>query len=677
MLLNIFELNHIKSKMKRITQLWLVAFVILCGKLVAQKNQHLEMELTYSQLATAEVLLQIERIGEAQKVLSKIRPQSVDLEYRFLRSMADQSHLIVDTLQSIIQALAFHPESGKLAIAGSNKIIYLYNVNDWSLIASMEGHTGTITSLDFDMEGKWLVSGSRDKSVKLWDVSTGLMLKTNQIDFSQGIYQVKFTPNGDQIGVVSWELVPEYGVSGFFLLLDTDGLNKVFKQATDQHPAAGIEFHPSLPICIVSTWGELVYAYSMNDFSLMWKYDLSDPGEYNAFYAIDLNKDGSIVAVGSADHRVHLLESSTGKLLGVLENNKSFSRPIKTLDFHDDGVKLAVSGEDGIVRIWDIQRKELIEKYEGHTSTVNAIKWINEKNLISASLDTTIRFWDTNKAFVKTQDICGFGPWQIPVWQEKGWLVAPCSDEKLAVYDMATGDEIALLGKQKGLCGAITKAGKLATADFNGVVSIWSLETQKLIAHCHGHKARVDGVTWLKDGRLVSVGDKSLRVWGENGQQLDSILLNFTPFRVTSFGTFLAVSNNRQIVLYHTEGLKELKRIDVNSGSIQEMIFSPKGNFLCVFAGKNIEVFDSKDWTLWTTLVGHELFGYGLDVSDDEKYLLSGSYDQTMRLWDLKTGTNTLTYHGINKGVYGCKFVGRNRILASTGEGKIYRFYFE
>lgn len=659
-------------------QVYWVVFLLMFGFLLEGQTIHsLEKKLDFSYFSSAEALLQIERVSEARMILNQVSPASQGLEYRFLKSMADQSSIVLDSqISNVSQSIAVQNGGKLVAIGGADKSIYVCSTVDNSVVKVLSGHSGAITTLDFSPDGNFLISGSRDKTVRLWDIQSGLTLKINNADFSQGIYQVKFNPKGDKIGVVSWELKPGYGVNGFCILLNASDLGRISRQDLDMHPATSIVFHPNQPKCFIATWGEVVYGYTLPDWKLDWKYDLSDPSDYNAFNAIDLTGDGEILAIGSVDHCVHLLQAKDGKLLRTLRKNPALSRPLKTVDFHNDDKRLAVSGDDGIVTIWDIEQKAIVYKLVGHTGGVSGLKWINDSILVTVSQDTTIRSWNIHHSFVKEADVCGFGPWQLPVWQKKSWFVAPCSDEKLSIYDVLTGKQVFDLGKIKGLCGNITEDGMLATAGFNGQVSIFDLNSMQLVKHCTGHTSRVDGVAWLSDGTLVSVGDKTLRRWSKEGNLIDSLSFNFAPFRVVAKGSYIAVSTNQQIVVYESSGLVELARLDVKSGAIQEILFSPNGTYLSVFSGKNIHIFKTDTWHQVMILKGHEQAGYGMDFSSDEKYMLTGSYDQTLRFWDINTGQNTLTYHGINEGVYGCKFVGGHSIIASTGEGKVFTFRY-
>jgi WD40 repeat protein len=76
--------------------------------------------------------------------------------------------------------------------------------------------------LIFHQDGKTLISGSADKTLRLWDVENGSEIRNYNAEFKQGIYQVKFSEDGNMIAVVSWELSEgnKFPVVGFAKVLD-------------------------------------------------------------------------------------------------------------------------------------------------------------------------------------------------------------------------------------------------------------------------------------------------------------------------------------------------------------------------------------------------------------------------------------------------------------------------
>jgi len=102
---------------------------------------------------------------------------------------------------------------GKYIISGSkDKTIKQWNVETGENVRTLIGHSGTVTSLCISTDGKYLVSGSKDTSVKLWELSTGNNIYTF-IGHMMNITSVKFSPDGKYIvsgskdkSVIIWEV---------------------------------------------------------------------------------------------------------------------------------------------------------------------------------------------------------------------------------------------------------------------------------------------------------------------------------------------------------------------------------------------------------------------------------------------------------------------------------------
>jgi WD40 repeat protein len=129
------------------------------------------------------------------------------------------------------------------------------------------------------------------------------------------------------------------------------------------------------------------------------------------------------------------------------------------------------------------------------------------------------------------------------------------------------------------------------------------------------------------------------------------------------------------VKVLNTKTWTEVDSLKCESG-INEMAVSPDGKFLAAFSGKNIEVWDLKSFKRKWKLEGHDQGGYGIGFSPDSRYVISGSYDQTFKIWDLSNGMCTLTYHGFEDVVYSCKILSDKEIFVGSSQGKIWYYKF-
>ena len=68
--------------------------------------------------------------------------------------------------------------------------------------------------------------------------------------------------------------------------------------------------------------------------------------------------------------------------------------PLLAVDLSPDGKTLATAGSDRLVRIWDIETGEELQRFEGHRASITAVRFLPDGiHLVSASLDRTVRFW--------------------------------------------------------------------------------------------------------------------------------------------------------------------------------------------------------------------------------------------------------------------------------------------
>ncbi len=91
----------------------------------------------------------------------------------------------------------------------SNKTIRLWDAATGAALKTLKGHLDSVTSVAFSPNGKQVVSGSEDNTIRLWNAATGAALQTLE-GYSNSVTSVAFSPNGN--------LLPPLRISNHLLI---------------------------------------------------------------------------------------------------------------------------------------------------------------------------------------------------------------------------------------------------------------------------------------------------------------------------------------------------------------------------------------------------------------------------------------------------------------------------
>ncbi len=91
--------------------------------------------------------------------------------------------------------MSHHHWHGGLASGDWDKTIKLWDVGSGQLLRTLTGHTNHVDSVAFSPDGRTLASGSTDNTIKLWDVVSGQLLRT-LTGHTNFVESVAFSPDG-------------------------------------------------------------------------------------------------------------------------------------------------------------------------------------------------------------------------------------------------------------------------------------------------------------------------------------------------------------------------------------------------------------------------------------------------------------------------------------------------
>lgn len=230
---------------------------------------------------------------------------------------------------------------------------------------------------------------------------------------------------------------------------------------------------------------------------------------------------------------------------------------------------------------------------------------------------------------------------------------------------------------------SFNRSGKqLVSADTKGEIRIWSLDSMKQTKFIDGHEW-ISTVCFTPDSKFV-LGeysyDKKVNIWDSQTGELVATLpvnLQIGSMAISPDGSKIALSCYHKIQIWSLISKKELISIDDNSLGGYEIVYSNDGKKLAIGLGSGeIKFFDTETLKLLTTLQGHFKPVLCVSFNKDNKYLISGSSDQMIKVWNLQTQKELKSLINEHKGTV--KAVSFNPItnsFATTGEDKLIKIW--
>jgi len=281
----------------------------------------------------------------------------------------------------------------------------------------LSGHTDGVSSLTFSSDGKSLVSGSNDRTFKLWDVQTGGVVKTF---FGHTSLVVSVAISSDCTRIASGSA----GCTIHLLDTQTGESHCVIKQQT---VVKHVCFSPIDPWHLLSISENKVCQWDIHGHQI--------PPTYG----------GSHVAFSLDGTQFVSCNQFKTTILKQLQLNSIQPRPLATAV---SPLRLVAVAAGGTAYIWDIANSDphLVETYSGHTGDITSLVFSSPSSLVSASYDKSVKFWKigaSSTAPVKTDTESmplTVAPIKSITLQAKdGITITSDSDGVVRTWDISTG----------------------------------------------------------------------------------------------------------------------------------------------------------------------------------------------------------------------------------------------
>jgi len=565
--------------------------------------------------------------AEAQKIIAEKRS-----EVALARQLAAQAQSINANWNSK-QMIAVLLAVQSIHLTPSSEAVQILLNNNFAAhpIARM-AHDSRVNSVAFSPDGTYVVSGSMDKTARVWQALTGKEIA--RMTHEAAVNFVAFSPDG------------KYVVSG-----SADNSLRVWEALTGKE-ITRMAHDASVNFVAFSPDGKYVLSGSADKTARVWEaltgVEIARMTHEGAVTAIAFSPNGRYAASGSADKTARVWEALTGVEIARINHDGAVASVAFSPDTSSGaGGKYVVSGSlDNTARVWETSTGKEIARMT-HEAGVYAVAFSPDTPsspggtyVISAGRDNTARLWEasTGKEITRMKhdnwvESVSFSP-------DGKYVAVGCYDKTARVWEVSTGREIARMTHDDTFFMPVAFSPSIPSGT-GGKYMVVSANADKTVR------------VWLADA-----GNKITRI--THGGGVNAVA--FSPDILSSAGTpageggkyVVSASADKTARVWDAATGAEIARM-VHDDSLSSIAFSPDRKYV---------VSSSRDKTVrvWDALTGAEIARMTHDnrvyaavfsanpLGMGGKYAVASvSADRTARVWDAATGVEIarMTYDNL------------------------------
>jgi len=296
----------------------------------------------------------------------------------------------IKTQEKAIISSVFSPNSKNIACLSADKTIKIYDTSTGELVKILDDKGEGEVCINYSPDNKYIVSGSWDKSIKIWDPESGKLMR-RFAGHTQAARSVSYNSDGQFIASAGWDDVIKiwYAPTGVNLknLKGHTQCIRAISFSPDGNYVASSGYDLELKVWNLAT-GNLLFSKKAADFPIE---------------AICYSPDGNYIATSGMENSIKIWNSQTGELVKIL---KGHSEPVYSIAFSPDSKYLISGSDDKIVKIWKVEQGIAIFDLKGHRLGIRTVGFSSDgKSALSGAIDKELRVWDVSFLSIKPENI--------------------------------------------------------------------------------------------------------------------------------------------------------------------------------------------------------------------------------------------------------------------------------
>lgn len=419
-----------------------------------------------------------------------------------------------------INAAVFSEDGAHLCVAGTDRVVRVYEVATGELLHELVGHERDVYALAFDPKERAVWSLAVDQTLRRWSLETG--------------------ESSVEARVQDFPRVLSHRGDGTIALVETD---RAWLQERARGALRSVAYPRSSFVHAV-VLGDAVVTIEGTGEVRRWSTRFRPSIEpirahRNWIFGADFSAVHDLLVTSSGDESVRFSDASGLRELGRFELPRHVRA--RCVRFSPDESIVAVGGSDGIVRIFDAATRTLVGTLAGPGGEIYALAFTPDGATLAAGASSrAIRCWSLgDRAAMGSGDVGGSLSWDLTGLEsiprglvfsrDGGRLFGSGAANGILVIDPAQREiESIIPTSAEPWSVAISPDGRrLASGLFDASVVCIDLETRAISVGTTRHRLVVAGLDFSSDGRLIVSGgdDGAVRIWDSTGAHLRAVRL--------------------------------------------------------------------------------------------------------------------------------------------------------
>lgn len=289
-----------------------------------------------------------------------------------------QPYAILYANSSDIKSIDFSVDGKNLAYGSKDRTIKIFNIESKECVNILSGHINSVNSVSYSADGKFLASAGLDRTVKIWDIQTGQCVK-NITGNTMGFNHIVYSSDGGYILSCSGEgMVKIWNIQ-------TGECLRLFKADLNWINCAAFSIDG---ISVVS--GDTEGNIRLWDIATSQNLRVIKP-HFDSVNSMFFTYDRRYLISASSDRTIKIIDLDEWQVRKTLVGHQDI---INTINSSPDGKYIASASRDGSVKIWELATAKCVRTISNHSGSVNSVAYSpNGRFIASGGEEKVIKVW--------------------------------------------------------------------------------------------------------------------------------------------------------------------------------------------------------------------------------------------------------------------------------------------